>query len=137
MVLNELVQEWLKKAEEDFGFARCCLEEPDTNYFSQICFHFQQAAEKYLKAYIVAHGLEFRKIHDLPALLKICETHNNKIGALRDSCEFLTDFYVDTRYPVFWPARVDRGETERAREAAASIREAVLRDLKRICKSNQ
>ncbi len=29
-------------------------------------------AEKYLKAFIIAHDLEFLKIHDLPVLLKTC-----------------------------------------------------------------
>jgi hypothetical protein len=36
-----------------------------------------QAAEKYLKSYIVAFNLEFRKIHDLIALLKICSAKDD------------------------------------------------------------
>jgi len=46
----QLVQEWLNRADEDFGCADSVIEE--SPYFAQICFHFQQAAEKYLKAYI-------------------------------------------------------------------------------------
>jgi HEPN domain-containing protein len=40
MIENEIVQEWINKAEEDFGFASLSLEQ--TQYFVQVCFHFQQ-----------------------------------------------------------------------------------------------
>ena len=70
MVDLEIVREWLAKADEDFEFARVNFEE-EKPFFAQICFHFQQAAEKYLISYVIAHELEFRKIHDLPMLLKI------------------------------------------------------------------
>lgn len=65
MVDIEIVREWLAKADEDFEFARINFEEGKP-FLGQICFHFQQAAEKYLKSYIIAHELEFLKIHDLP-----------------------------------------------------------------------
>ena len=71
MVDAKIVEEWISKADEDFEFAFLNLNEGKT-FFAQICFHFQQASEKYLKAYIIAHELEFRKIHDLTVLLKIC-----------------------------------------------------------------
>ena len=60
MVDAEIIREWLTKADEDFGFARINYEE-QSSFFAQICFHFQQSAEKYLKAYIIAHQLTFRK----------------------------------------------------------------------------
>ena len=69
MVDRRLVDEWLGKADEDFGFASINLDE-DRPFFPQICFHFHQAAEKYLKAYIVANVLAFRKAHDLVLLLQ-------------------------------------------------------------------
>jgi HEPN domain-containing protein len=46
----KLIQEWLQKADEDLGFAVSIIE--DSPFYAQICFHFQQAAEKYLKAII-------------------------------------------------------------------------------------
>lgn len=68
MADRKLIQEWLQKADEDLGFASSIIE--DSTFYAQICFHFQQAAEKYLKAIIVADDLEFHKIHDLLVLLK-------------------------------------------------------------------
>lgn len=43
----EIVKEWIKKADEDYGFASANIEHED--FFPQICFHFPQAAEKILK----------------------------------------------------------------------------------------
>jgi HEPN domain-containing protein len=62
-MLPEIVKEWIDKAEEDYGFACAGIE--CTEYFAQICFHFQQAAEKYLKAFIIAKKLDFRPVHNL------------------------------------------------------------------------
>lgn len=67
----EIVLEWVAKSEEDFEFAALNLRHGHP-FFAQICFHFHQAAEKYLKSFIIARDLEFRKIHDLGLLLKIC-----------------------------------------------------------------
>jgi len=128
MVDKKIIQEWLEKAEEDFNFASMNLA--NSNPFNaQICFHFQQAAEKYLKTYIVANELEFRKIHDLSMLLKICEKHNLSFSTLREDCEFLTHFYVEARYPVHWPVGIDRKETEKAKEAAKRIGDFVKKNL--------
>lgn len=70
MMQNEVVREWIEKTDEDFGFASTGFEY--TDYFSQICFHFHQAAEKYLKVFIIANKLEFRPIHNLIELLDTC-----------------------------------------------------------------
>jgi len=45
-----IVREWLSKADEDFNFAKINLEE-DNKFYSQICFHFHQAAENCALAY--------------------------------------------------------------------------------------
>jgi len=83
MVDIEIVREWLAKADEDFEFARLNFEEGKP-FFGQICFHFQQAVEKYLKSYIIANELEFLKIHDLPLLLKICLSKDPSFEQLRE-----------------------------------------------------
>ena len=68
MVDPQIIHEWLKKADDDLEFA--CSVIDDSPFYAQICFHFHQAAEKYLKSFIIAYNLEFKKIHDLPVLLK-------------------------------------------------------------------
>ncbi len=117
--LNETYKDWLQLADQDFGFASASLVE-ELGYLGLICFHFQQAAEKYLKAYIVAHGLDFKKIHELPSLLQVCMNHDKEFGSLAQLCEFLTEFYVEARYPALLP---DQYTKELAREAQEKARE--------------
>ena len=128
MVDRQIIQEWIAKADEDFNFALINLKE-EKPFFSQICFHFHQTAEKYLKAYIVANGLEFRKTHDLPLLLKLCLTKDRSFEALNDDCEFLATFYIESRYPVHWPTHFSKEETEKAFQSAAAIRSFIKKKL--------
>ena len=120
MVDVEIIKDWLKKADEDLQFAVLNLKDQKP-FYAQICFHFHQAAEKYLKAYIVAYELEFRKIHDLPLLLKICSSNDSTLGILNDACEYLNGFYVETRYPVHWPTSFSSKEAKNAFEASNQI----------------
>ena len=59
-MLPEIAREWIGKAEEDYGFACAGIEY--TDYFAQICSHFQQAAKKYLQAFIIAKKPDFRPV---------------------------------------------------------------------------
>src|SRR4030043_367396 len=121
MVDTEIIHEWLAKADEDFEFARINFE-AGKSFFAQICFHFQTTAGEDLKFFIIAHELEFLKIHDLPLLLKICLSKDPSFEQLREDCEYLTTFYVDTRYPVHWPTQFSQQEPQKAFKAAERIR---------------
>ena len=101
------------------------------NFFSQICFHFQQAAEKYLKLFIVSQELEFRKIHDLPLLLKICSSKDSSLEEIREDCEYLNPFYVDTRYPAHWPTNFSSHEAQKALQSASRIRSIIKEKLRK------
>lgn len=129
----KVVREWLKEAAEDYGFASVNLEDQDQDqYFRKICFHFQQATEKYLKAFVVAKGLPFRKIHDLVELVRMCQEDDSSFEEITEEAEFLTDFYVDTRYPAHWPIETDRNEAEKAKNAADKIKLFIEKKLKDI-----
>ncbi|MDO8126261.1 MAG: HEPN domain-containing protein [Candidatus Brocadiales bacterium] len=116
----EVVEEWIRWADNDLAFASACLEDKD-RYIAQICFHLHQAVEKYLKAFIIANELEFEKIHDLVKLLKTCTTKKPVLTDLREACEFLNPFYIETRYPVSWPVHHTKEEAQQAKEFATSI----------------
>ena len=123
-----IVKEWIAKAEEDFEFALVNLKE-GRPFIAQICFHFHQSAEKYLKAYIIAEDLQFRKIHDLPALLKTCTSKDPSLNEIRDDCENLNTFYIDTRYPVHWPTDFSSKEAKKAFRSAEKIRNFIMKKL--------
>lgn len=116
----DFVRKWTEKADSDFGYASLSLDE-EFEYFPQICWFFQQSAEKYLKAYIIAFDLEFRKIHDLAALLKICEQKDKGFPCLLDNCKYLQKFYIETRYPVIWETKYKRADALKAKDAAEKI----------------
>jgi len=124
----EIIGDWLKKADEDFQFAVENLKDQKP-FYAQISFHFHQATEKYLKAYVVANGLEFRKIHDLPLLLRMCSSKDPELNILRDACEYLNAFYVETRYPVHWPTNFSYEETEKALRAADQVRSIIKKKI--------
>ncbi len=128
MVDPDIIHEWVSKAEEDFEFARINFEE-EKPYFAQICFHFHQSAEKYLKAYIIANELGFRKSHDLPLLLKECGSKDASFNQLGDDCEYLGAFFIETRYPVTWPVNFSKKEAKKALHSAENIRTFVKKKL--------
>jgi len=127
MVDPKVVREWLDKADEDFGFAAAVLE--DTTYYAQVCFHFQQAAEKYLKSAIIAKELEFVKRHDLVFLLDICQQGYPSLKSLLPDCKYLNGFYIETRYPVHWTGAFTKDDALKAREAAERVKTAVRSSL--------
>jgi len=133
MVDIEISRDWLKKADEDFEFALTNLQEQKP-FYAPICFHFHQAAEKYLKAFIIVHELEFRKIHDLPVLLKVCLLEDPSLEELREGCEYLNAFYVETRYPVHWPTNFSYEEAQRSFRFADRIRSLIKEKVEVLLK---
>lgn len=126
---STILQDWIKIADRDLEFATASLSE-HPEFLSQICFYFQQAAEKYLKAYITAKRLPFAKIHSLPALLKICQKFDDSFVKLTDECKFLTEFYLEERYPgLAIPSEITQKIAQKAKVAARQVREFVLKKL--------
>ena len=66
--MKRLTREWVGKAEDDFHAAHR-LRGKSRRFHDQICFHCQQAAEKYLKAVLQERGVLFDRTHDLEKLL--------------------------------------------------------------------
>lgn len=123
-----IAKEWLEKADEDFLFAEANLRD-GSEFYAQLCFHFQQAAEKYLKAYIIGKGLPFDRVHDLVHLLKTCSAHAPEFSELKEECILLNTAYIETRYPVHWPTDYTRETTEQARVATGKIARIVREGL--------
>jgi len=123
-----IVEEWLQMADDDFRFADTNLK-GRSEFYAQICFHFQQAAEKYLKAFIIGKGLEFDKVHDLVHLLRTCAAYEPAFAALKEDCITLNTAYIETRYPVHWPTRYTKETAEQSYSAAARIAQMVRDQL--------
>jgi len=88
------------------------------------CFHAQQAAEKYLKAYLMAMEIEFPFIHNLEKLVELCAQRDQSFLQIKEISQSLTPYAVSLRYDEeFWP---DRRTVEEALNMTESIREFVL-----------
>jgi HEPN domain-containing protein len=90
-------EEWLNRARSNLAIAK----QPRTDeiYWADLCFETQQAAEKSLKAVLLARKIKFRFVHDLAELLTVLE--NNGVALTNDVREaaILTDYSVEARYP--------------------------------------
>jgi HEPN domain-containing protein len=64
-----------------------------------VCYHCQQCAEKYLKAYLIAHGETPPRTHDLEQLLALCAVHDPSLAAHQPLVQALKPFGVLVRYP--------------------------------------
>lgn len=100
---GELIKEindWLKKADDDL-LAANQLNSQQLILTSIICFHCQQAIEKYLKAYLLSHNVDVSKTHNIELLSKKASDFNNEFNKF----DFgnLTDFAVKFRYPADLP----------------------------------
>lgn len=94
---SEYIQNWLFRANEDIAVIHNLVKSGVEHYTSTICFHAQQSAEKFLKAYLVFHNVDFPKTHDLDFLLSECQKIEK--GVFEIDLKSLTDFGVAVRYP--------------------------------------
>src|SRR5689334_532860 len=99
--MTPLTREWVRKAEGDLGHVGLAATGtgPDKRLYDGICFHCQQAAEKYLKALLQEAGLPIPRTHSLLTLRTLLLPTYPQLKSLRRGLNFMTRFAVDIRYP--------------------------------------
>lgn len=125
-----LVHEWLDKAEEDFAVAEH-LAAQGVLYPQTVGFHAQQAAEKFLKAFLTWHQVDFPKIHDIDRLLDLVASADPVLAEILHGAIALTDYAVDARYPGV-PGPPTKEDAAQAVELARQVRTAILAALKDV-----
>lgn len=88
-----------------------------------VCFHSQQCAEKYLKAYLISLGVLFSRTHDLVVLLNLIP-EEDAFPVRPEHIKSLNRYSVEARYPGDWDP-IDREEAADAIAAARMVRAAV------------
>ena len=120
---------WVKKANNDLKTAKdeLATENPATD---TICFHCQQAVEKFLKAFLTFHDKPFRKTHNLAELLYLCiEVDRDFENLPIKKIDRLTEYSIEVRYPEeFYEPSLE--EAEEAIRIAERVKEFVLEKLK-------
>lgn len=123
-VARDLVREWLARADIDYRTALRLLNDSDPIRES-IAFHCQQAAEKYLKAFLVRQSIEVPKTHSIVRLLDLVHQVNAGLAQRLADAEYLSPFGVDIRYPGDFPKLLPGQEAE-AFQLATKLRQAIL-----------
>ena len=117
---NELgtPHDWLKRAKSNL--IRAKQPKPEEVLWEDLCFDTQQAAEKALKAVLLARRIPFRFVHDIAELLTLIENQGVTLSEEIKASAELTDYSVESRYPgPFEP--VTEEEFQRALKIAETV----------------
>ncbi|MHB1664489.1 MAG: HEPN domain-containing protein [bacterium] len=88
----------IKKAEKDLNIAKS-LPIENHDFLDGICFHCQQAVEKYLKAYLAYNNHKINYNHNIEETLSRCSTIDISFVKLQElNIDQLTDYAVTVRY---------------------------------------
>jgi HEPN domain-containing protein len=117
------LEQWMEIADSDLSAANHLAGNMHPAPYEIVCFHCQQAAEKYLKWFLVLHDREPPRIHDLEELEKLCESIVPRFSVLLDKCSYLTVYGVLSRYPS--EMQLEKEDMYRALEYAKFIREFI------------
>jgi HEPN domain-containing protein len=93
----DYIRNWLYRARENLAVIKDLLNSNQEAFTSTICFHAQQAVEKYLKAFLIFHDVDFPRTHDVDFLLMECQKIDSK--SFNIDLKSLTEFGVSIRYP--------------------------------------
>ena len=94
----DIVRQWFRKAESDLLNIRNNLASEDVPT-DTVCFHAQQAIEKFLKGALIANGRNIGKTHDLVKLLTDIVDVVPDLSPYEDQFEEISEYGVGSRYP--------------------------------------
>jgi len=126
-VRREQVRQWVAKADQDRALIRFLLENRSP-FYSAIGFHAQQAVEKYLKALLTRHHIEFPKSHSITRLLTLLAGSDPELADSLADTEILSAYAVESRYPGDLP-NLSEKEALEAQILADRTRQCVLARL--------
>lgn len=130
-VKREFVVQWLAKAGGDLTAAKHLLA-GGAELSHSAAFHAQQAAEKFIKAILVWHQVEFPKTHDIDRLVHLVASFDATLAARLGEAVRLTPYGVEARYPSDEPEPT-QAEAREAVALAERVRDTVRRHLPADC----
>ena len=126
-MIDEYLKKWLIKANKDLKVAENeIILPPEDMVTDAICFHSQQAVEKYLKAYLIFKQVEFDKTHNLEFLLEICIENESDFSQI--DVGNLSFFAVEVRYPDDFYIPTEQ-EARECLEIARKVKEFIYKKL--------
>lgn len=117
--MNEVIKEWIDKAEADFATAKREFAVTDATNYDAVCFHAQQCIEKLIKGLLISHGKTPPKIHDLAYLSRLLSPVCPEWDWPLQELHFLSRAAVEFRYPG---EMADQEDASRALDICRHIR---------------
>ena len=115
-----IIDEWLRFANMDLDAAKFSFKTMHPAPLEIICFHCQQAAEKFLKSIFIHLNITIIKTNCLPLLVTTLLDYIDVPNEIDDISEYLTQFATRTRYPNV--TKIDEDQTKLAISQAEQVK---------------
>ncbi|MDP2945921.1 MAG: HEPN domain-containing protein [bacterium] len=125
---NKIVREWFLSAQDDEWLIENTIKEDKDWPPNPICFLSQQLAEKSLKGFLAFSKQEAPKAHQLEELIKLCAKVDSEFLALEEDAEYLTGFYIISRYPGEYQI-FSQDEAREAFKKAIKIKDFIFKKM--------
>jgi len=119
----DLAKQWFDKGDEDLKLAQLGLDHDGP--YALLCFHAQQAVEKYLKSYLALHNVTITKTHDLDSLVVEINRFCSALELTNMALKIMTGYAISGRYDLHFDP--DREEVDEALQIARQVREILKR----------
>lgn len=86
-----------------------------------VCFHCQQAIEKYLKGFLTITTGELQEGHNLVKLCKKAIAYDKALGEFIKDMAFVNTYYIETRYPAEDPLLINKEDAEECIKIAMKV----------------
>ena len=96
---EKILKEWVEFARMDFLTAKHLYEHMYPKPLEIICYHCQQAIEKFLKGVLISKGVTIKKTHDLGLLAEMLQEYTEMDEKYLEMCDDLTP-YKETRRQI-------------------------------------
>jgi len=120
--MNPLTLEWVDKVEGDYLTANREYRVRKAPNYDAVCFHAQQASEKYLKAVLQENAKSIPRIHSLVELLALVSKIDPSYLMVQVDLNIMETYAVQFRYPGMSD---DRDEAKTSLSAAGRVRSFV------------
>ncbi|MBE0538127.1 MAG: HEPN domain-containing protein [Ignavibacterium sp.] len=120
------VLKWIEYADEDLRVTEIVFSLSSNVPYRIIAYHSQQCAEKYLKAFLLYHNVDFPYTHNISTLIELCLPFvdlNEKLSLAKE----LSKYAVAVRYPTDY-LTLNKKETIRLIKIAQKVK-TVIRKL--------
>lgn len=120
MAKEEIIKEWFGKGQKDIDDAEFLLK--NDRALENVAYHTHQAAEKYLKGFLLHNGWKLERVHDLVKLLEEAIRIDKSLNRFATTMRKITNFYIESRYPIGYEVKYTKQELKKAiKEVKAMI----------------